>query len=137
MSGEFLGDDTIEKQYGNWKAPESEKTPPEQKELKDPSEIENIADRFSENQLIIEDGMIETAIQILKNNGVRFKAERYIESAPVTDSNGQEVERVPGEYVISISDSEEARPADPEFTIQVAEILKKAGVDYVRGRKAA
>ena len=137
MPGEFLGDDTIDKQYGDWKAPGSEKMPPEQKELKDPSEIENIADRFAENQLIVEDRTIETAIQTLKNNGVRFKAERYIESAPVTDSSGQEVERAPGEYVISISDSQEARPADSEYTILVAEILKKAGIDYVRGRKAA
>jgi len=73
----------------------------------------------------------------LKTNGVVFKTERWIEPAPVTDSRGNEVEMAPGSYVISVSDPEEVRPASGEFTAQVGEMLGKAGVEYIRGRKAA
>ena len=123
-------DDTIEKQYGKWKASEapSDANIPVGHEILDNGEGEGR--KFEANQLIVGDSEIERIKDLLESNDVRFKADKYLE--PHTSEDGI---TAPGEYVLTLSDPKEIKPASPDYVDQVVGLLQTQEIGVRYGNK--
>lgn len=131
-------DDTIEKQYSTWKAPETLDAAniPVGHEIPDNGEGEGR--KFKANQLLVGDTEIERIKQVLESNNVRFSADRYTEPQRISGGMGNEqITEVPGEYVLTLSDPEKIEPATPEYVDQVVGLLKSQEIAVRYGNRGA
>lgn len=101
----------------NWQAPE---TGGEQTEFQTTKET-----IFNTNDLITSDTYIGRITELLKSNNVRFEVKEITKAQPVQDEQGKELYTIPGEFVITILDTEEAnKPATPEYTKEIFELIR-------------
>jgi len=128
--GETLGDSSIEKQYGNWEAPDTSNggDVPTGHEVPDNGEGEGR--KFGMNQLIVGDSNIKRIRDLLEENKVRVKFDKHRDS--VTGESGI---TIPGEYVVTITDPEEMKPASPEYVDKVVSLLKSQEIAVRYGNK--
>ena len=128
---EFLKPD--EEDHAKWEAPTSASS---QERHEIPLGNEEEGSRFGHNQLIVGDTEIKRIKQVLENNNTRFKADRYTEPQRISGGMGNEqITEVPGEYVLTISDPKEIKPATPEYTGQVFDLLKSQEIAVRYGNR--
>lgn len=109
---------SIEKEYANWESPtnDSEQAP----ELQTAKET-----IFNTNDLITSDTYIGRITELLKSNNIRFEVKEITKAEPVLDDQGKELYTIPGEFVLTILDIEEAtKPATPEYTEETFELIR-------------
>lgn len=111
--------------------PEAEKTGEEDAHLKAPetdggqTELQTTKETiFNTNDLITSDTYIGRITELLKSNNIRFKVKEITKALPVHDEQGKELYTIPGEFVISIYDAEEDKPANAEYTKEIFDLIR-------------
>ena len=105
---------------------EMELTKPRKAEGKQKQEFQETRETvFNTNDLITSDTYVGRITELLKSNNVRFEVKELSKALPKYDAQGKELYTIPGEFVITIFDTEEAtKPATPEYTKEVFELVR-------------
>jgi len=114
-------------EYSDWKASETSGATenPASATDKQPEFQAAKETKFNTNDLITSDTYIGRITELLKANNIRFEVKEISKAEPVLDDQGKELYTIPGEFVVTIFDAEEAtKPASLEYTEEIFDLIR-------------